>query len=154
MRFSRKPVAVVAAAILTVGAAGAAWAAWSAGGSGSGTAKSISAQSIVVSAVTPAADLYPGGPAGKISFKLSNPNPYAVTLTSVAYGAVTSDTLGCDSSLATTLTAPTSISILVPANSTNVAASIDSVVKLDHSAPDACQGAAFDVAISLSGAQN
>jgi hypothetical protein len=149
MRLTRKPIAVAAAGILSLTGATAAWAVWSSSGDGNATAKVSSAKAVTVVAATPASgDLYPGGPAGSITFTLSNPNPYPVTLTGVSYGATS------DSKISVSGSAPHNVSFVLPAHASNVNEVIDGVLLLDHSADDSYQGKSFDVAISLTGSQD
>lgn len=144
-------VAGIVAALLLGG--GVAAALWSATGVGTGSAKATSAQSLTVNAATGTADLYPGFTGGDVFFTVTNPNPYPVTFTAMTPGTVTSSAVGCSASLVTVASA-TGLSISVPANSTSSAQSIADVVTLDSSAPDACQGATFSLALTLSGAQS
>jgi hypothetical protein len=145
------------AAALLVGA-GTAYAAWSASGSGSGAGAATDAQSLVVTPVTPAgagASMYPGGPAGPIFLNIQNPNPYAVTITGLAWGTPTStDTTTCPSSNVTLdANAPTSVSIAVGANATVTDQQVSGVLDLAHAAPNGCQGVAFDIPVTVTGAQ-
>jgi hypothetical protein len=141
--------------IVTAGAlgAGAAAALWSASGSGSGTARSVTAQAITVNAATGAADLYPGFNGGDVHFTLDNPNPYPVTFDAMTPGAITSSNPAC-AVTNITVAAPTGLSIPVAAGATNVAASIPNVVTMVGTAPDACQGVSFNIALTLTGAQS
>jgi hypothetical protein len=132
-------------------------AAWSGSGAGSGTASARTAQAITVTAGgTVSADLYPGGPAGTIAFTLSNPNPYAVTMTGVSYGTPTSNnTATCPSSdLSVSGTAPTSVSFALTPGASAVAKTITGVLVLALAAPDGCQGVSFTVPITLTGTQS
>jgi hypothetical protein len=159
MRLSRKKLVAIGATLVVAGAgAVVAYAAWSAHGSGNGTASARSAQAVTVTAAANgSADMYPGGPAGTISFTLSNPNPYALTLTAVSYGTPVSaaDLSGCPSTnLTVNGSAPATVSYNLPAGASNVAESIAGVLDLSHSAPDGCQGVSFSVPITLTGTQN
>lgn len=144
-------------AALAVGA-GVAFATWSASGSGSGSGAATVAQSLVVTPVTPVgagASIYPGGPAGPVFFNIQNPNPYAVTITGVSWGTPTStNTSSCASSnLSLDAGAPTTVSISIPAASTASDVQINGVLDLAHSVSNGCQGVAFDVAMTVTGAQ-
>ncbi len=156
-RFSLKTkVAAAGLAIGLVGGAGIAYAAWSASGTGNGAAQAITANAITVNAGTAVADLYPGGPAGAVKLVVSNPNPYAVTLTGASYGTpVSLNTGACASSnIAVDASAPTTVNVALAANATNVAVSIPGVLDLDHGAGNGCQGVGFTVPVTLSGSQN
>lgn len=155
-RFAVSAVAALAAVVVT---AGLAYAAWSAFGSGSGGAAATVAQGLTVTAITPtgaAASLYPGGPAGSVYFQVSNPNPYAVTITSITWGTpVSNNTTACpNSNISVSGSAPTTgLSISIPANSSSAAVSVPGVLLLSHSAPDGCQGVSFDVSMTVTGVE-
>jgi hypothetical protein len=132
---------------------GIAGALWSAGGNGSGQSKALTAQSLSVSAATGAADLYPGFTGGDTYFTLTNTNPYPVTFTSMTAGAITSSNpAGCPSTNVAVANA-TGLSLAVGANATSATQSIVDVVSMVAGAPDACQGATFTIALTLSGSQ-
>ncbi|HEX4982709.1 MAG TPA: hypothetical protein VFV63_13475 [Ilumatobacteraceae bacterium] len=132
---------------------GIAGALWAASGSGSGEANAVTAQVATVSAATGTADLYPGFSGGDVFFTVTNPNPYAVTFASMAVGTVTSsDPAGCPSSSVSVASA-TGLSLAVGANATSATQSIIDVVTMAAGAPDACQGASFTIALTLSGSQ-
>src|SRR5918996_4584183 len=88
MNRSRKVVILVATVAVIGILSGIAFALWSSNGAGSGSAKALTAQTVVVNAVTGAADLYPGGPAGAVSFTLTNNNPYAITFDELTAASV------------------------------------------------------------------
>ncbi|HLN16524.1 MAG TPA: hypothetical protein VK277_07235 [Acidimicrobiales bacterium] len=145
----------VATAAIGVGS-GVAVAVWSASGSGSGAGAGAVAQSLTITPQTPAnGSLYPGGPAGPVFFTVNNPNPYAVTITGVAWGSPTStNTASCASSnISIDANAPTTVSISVPANTTTSLLSINGVLDLSHSAPPGCQAVAFDTTMTVTGTQ-
>ena len=132
---------------------GIAGALWAASGSGSGEANAVTAQIVTVSAATGAADLYPGFTGGDVFFTVTNTNPYSVMFSSMAVGAVTSsDPAGCPSSNVSVASA-TGLTLAVAANATSATQSIADVVTMVAGAPDACQGATFTIALTLSGSQ-
>lgn len=148
----------VALASLATGA-GVAYAAWSTTGSGSGAGRALVAQAVTVNPVTPnqsAAALYPGGPAGWVYLSITNPNPYDVQITHVAWGMPASaDPTDCpNSNVSVDANAPTTLNVSVPKNSTSGALQVFNVLDLSHSAPDGCQGVAFSVAVTVSGTQS
>jgi hypothetical protein len=159
MKFPK--LVVAGAAIAAAGAlfaGGAAFAVWTTSGSGTGAGAATVAQSLVVTAVTPAgaaATLYPGGPAGAVYLNIQNPNPYAVTVTALSWGTPTSTNTASCASLNVSLdgSAPTTASISIPAASTASNVQINGVLDLAHSAPNGCQGVAFDVPVTLTGTQ-
>jgi hypothetical protein len=151
----RKVVSAAVFALLVAGAS-VGIAAWSAQTSGQGEAVATTANAVTLSPNsngTPT--LYPGGPAATIYFTASNPNPYAVTLTTASYSnPVSFNSTSCPSAnISVASGAPSTVSLSLPANASNVAVSIPGVLQLAHSAPDGCQGASFGVAVSMSGAQ-
>lgn len=138
--------------------AGLVYAAWSASGTGNGGAAATVAQGLTVTAITPsgaAANLYPGGPAGTVYFTVANPNPYAVTITSITWGTPTSGnpTACANSNISLAPGAPTSVSISIPANGTSATIGVPGVLDLLHSAPDGCQGQSFNVPMTITGTQ-
>jgi hypothetical protein len=158
MRLTKFKVIVAAVVVASAIAGGVAYAAWSASGSGTGAGAATVAQSLVVTAVTPSgsgATLYPGGPAGPVFLNIQNPNPYAVTLTGVSWGTpVSTNTATCPSAnISLDANAPTASSVSIGANSTASAIQINGVLDLSHSAPNGCQGVAFDIPVTVSGAQ-
>lgn len=150
-----KRLAIVTA--VTVAAAGAgsgiAFAVWTVTGSGTGGAAATVAQGLTVTAVTPtgnAATLYPGGPAGPVSFQVANPNPFAVTITGLTWGTpISNNTTNCASSnISLDPSAPTSVSISIPANGTSPTVVVPGVLDLAHAAGNGCQGQSFSVPIT------
>jgi len=144
-------------AALALGA-GVALAVWSVSGGGSGTGAATVAQSLVVQPVTPAgagASLYPGGPAGPAFFNIVNPNAFPVTVTGIAWGSATSTSTGscASTNISVDPGAPTTVSIPVPAQSTASDVQVNGVLDLAHAAGPGCQGVAFDVTMTVTGAQ-
>ena len=150
----RRNKAIVAFAAFTALTSGAALALWSASGTGFGQAKALTAQSITVTAATATADLYPGFTAGDVFFTLTNPNPYAVTMTSMTPGTVTSSNPGACPASNVTVAAATGLSLTVGATATSSTQSVVDVVSMAAAAPDGCQGVTFTVALTLSGGQS
>jgi hypothetical protein len=152
---SKKAVAVGLTAGLALGLSGAAFGVWSTSGNGSGTAQALTAVAVTVNPVTGAADLYPGGPAGALYLTITNNNPYAVTITSVTGGTITSNNpTACPSANVSLTGSPWTTSFVVGANSTSSTDTIPAAVLLSHGAPDGCQGATFNVPVTVSGSQN
>ena len=131
-----------------------AFAAWTATGAGSGYAKASSAQALTtvdVSAST-TATLYPGA-TGDVLLRISNPNPYAVTVTDVAgSGAIDSDTTAaCDASTGVTFTDQTGLTLNVPASGA-ATFTLSGSVAMANSSHTSCQGAVVTIPVTLSGA--
>jgi hypothetical protein len=159
MRFKKLLIMVgapIAAAGIGVGVASAVW---TVGGSGSGSGAATVANNLTITAVTPsgaAAALYPGGPAAQVYFTVANPNPFAVTITGLTWGTpVSTNTTACASAnISLDANAPTTASISIPANATaGTAYQINGVLDLAHSAPNGCQGVAFDVPLTVTATQ-
>ena len=158
MRFKKLFIGITVATAAVGAGTGIAFAVWSASGSGSGAGAATVAQSLTVTPVTPSgagASIYPGGPAGPIFVTITNPNPYAVTVTGLSWGTPTStDVTTCPSAnISLDAGAPTTANIAVPADSSATDVQINGVLDLAHSAPNGCQGVAFDVPLTVSGAQ-
>ena len=152
-RVSRK-LAVVTIA-MAMAAVGLVYAAWTTNGGGSGYAKAGTAQALTtvdVSAST-TATLYPGGPAGDVLIRISNPNSYPVTVTGVSgNGSITPDSghSGC-SPTGVSFTDKTGLSISVPASGATTA-TLSGAASMSNASVDACQGATFTIPVSISGA--
>jgi hypothetical protein len=98
--------------------------------------------------------------AGKVFFTLTNTNPYAITFDSLTAASVSGVSGGiggspaCATSDVTLTTLPiTGLSLPVGANTTSATQSISGVVSMIGAAPDACQGAVFNVSLTLIGWQ-
>ncbi len=133
-----------------------AFAAWTATGSGNGYAKAKSAVALTtvdVSAAT-SAQLYPGA-TGDVLLKITNPNPYEVTVDSVAgNGAITSDKgSACDALTGVSYTPPASPSLVVPAGA-SVQFTLTGAVAMNNNSDDTCQGAIFTIPVTLAGASS
>lgn len=158
-RVRKLTVLTAATAALAVAGTGIALAVWTVSGSGSGAGAATVAQNLTITAITPsgaAASLYPGGPAGSVYFTVANPNPFAVTITGIQWGTPTSDnTTTCpNSNISLDASAPTTVSISIPANTTaGTAYQVPGVLDLAHSAPNGCQGVGFNIPLTVSATQ-
>ena len=152
---------IVGAVALTAAMAGGgvALATWSASGSGTGSALAATAQQVTINAValnSSSASLFPGGPAGSVYFTVTNPNPYPVKITNIAWGTpVSNNSTACASSLISVdPSAPTSgFNLTVAGNATSGQIQVNSVLDLSFNATDACQGIGFSVPVTISGQQ-
>src|SRR5256886_12914475 len=98
MRKITKRAAIIGAAtVLGISGAGVAFAAWTASGGGSASAQATTAQGLTVSPATTPASLYPGATAD-VEIDVTNPNPYPVSISSLAPGTITTGVSGCDGS--------------------------------------------------------
>lgn len=165
---------VVAAAGGVVLSSGVAYAFWTATGTGSGTAKAATFQALTIGGGSaPSGQLYPGLSAngstagGDITVLISNPNPFPVTITSVAPGTgaltVTGSTpvggegqtaadTACASNSGVSIITKSSPSVTysngsnIPAKTNNVAVTISKVVSMSTQSVSECQGATFTFA--------
>jgi hypothetical protein len=162
---SRRAAAVLGALLLLIVGTTVAFANLVVHGIGFGTARTISAVSLTVTADTGhAADLYPGA-SGAIYFTIANPNPYPVTLTSASLGTPHNQdgASACQASTngTTNLTVAgggIAINITVAAkagtgvgNPPAVSASLPGAIQMTMQADPSCQSQVFLVPVTLSG---
>jgi hypothetical protein len=140
---------VFVVALVAATAIGTAFGAWTVGGGGSGSATATSAQPLTTSAATTTAQLYPGITGANLYVTANNPNPFAVTVTSVnANGSATPDAAhaaGCTTTGVTFTT--TATSKVVPASgslSFTVAG-----VAMTNASVTGCQGATFTIPVTF-----
>ena len=138
-------VAVMATTAVTFGS----WSVSSSAGSGYSKAKVALSLTLSDASASTTAQLYPGG-TGDIWIKVSNPNPFAVTVTSVTgAGTITSDKgAACDAASGVTFTNTTGLSQAVGAGAT-VTFSLAGKVAMSNASDNTCQGAVFTVPITL-----
>lgn len=159
MRRKKFIVSVVGIGAGIAVSAGIAAAVWTLSGSGNGAGAAAVAKGLTVTAITPtgsAASLYPGGPAAPVSFQIANPNPFPVTISGITWGtpASTNPSACPSSNIGLDPSAPTSVSISIPANSTPGAAyQVSGVLDLAHAAPNGCQGVGFNIPVTVSATQ-
>jgi hypothetical protein len=160
-RVSRKLAVLTTVAAMS--AVALVYAAWTTNGGGSGYAKAGTAEALTtvdVSAST-TATLYPGGPAGDVLIKVSNPNPYPVKVTGVALNGSNAD-IAADAGHASctptgvSFTNQTGLTISVPAKSggTNgeTQATLSGAASMSNASVNGCQGATFTIPVTISGA--
>ncbi|MGH2418145.1 MAG: hypothetical protein ACRDFY_07405 [Candidatus Limnocylindria bacterium] len=153
---------IAGTALLLVLSTTAVLALWSAQGTGSGRAEATTAVTATVTPVdcspSPAcADLYPGFTEGDLYFTITNANPYEVTFTDMTAGAITVDALHAPDCPAASVAVDSPVSglnLVAPASSTTGQLSIPDVVSMIVAAPDGCQGASFDIVLTLTGSQS
>jgi hypothetical protein len=156
---NRKLAVVVA--IATFGIVGLVYAAWTTNGSGSAYAKAgtASALSTVDVSASTSATLYPGV-SGDVLIKVSNPNPFPVTVTGVALNGTNGD-IAPDGSHASctptglSFTDQTGLSISVPAKvgATNgtTQATLTNAASMSNASVNACQSAVFTIPVTITG---
>jgi hypothetical protein len=138
-------ILVVATTAVTFGS----WTVSSSAGSGYSKAKVASSLTLSDASASTTAQLYPGG-TGDIWIKVTNSNPFAVTVTSVTgAGTITSDKgAACDAATGVTFTNTTGLAQIVGAGAT-VAFSLAGKVAMSNTSDNTCQGAVFTVPITL-----
>ena len=138
-------ILVVATTAVTFGS----WTVSSSAGSGYSKAKVASSLTLSDASASTTAQLYPGG-TGDIWIKVTNPNPFAVTVTSVTgAGTITSDKgAACDAATGVTFTNTTGLTQVVGAGAT-VTFSLAGKVAMSNASDNTCQGAVFTVPITL-----
>jgi hypothetical protein len=128
------------------------FAAWLVTGNGNGAAQATSAANLVVTPGTTTADLYPGA-TGAVKVNVNNPNAFAVTITSIAAnGAVTTAAPGCTTT-GVTFTAPTTTGQVIAAGAT-ANLTLAGAAAMSNASLNACQGATFNVPVTVSASSN
>lgn len=148
----RLVVALVAAVGVVVLASGSAFAYFTASGTKTGNATVGTDVIVTVTAATAANDLFPGT-SGTVRFTLKNTNSFTTNFTSVTGASVTSGNPGgCPASNIIVATLPLTITkITVAAGQTTGTQTISTLISMSSTAPNACQGVAFTVSLTLSG---
>jgi hypothetical protein len=128
------------------------FAAWLVTGNGNGAAQATSAENLVVAPGTTTADLYPGA-SGAVKVNVTNPNPFGVTITSIAgNGAVTTGQAGCTTT-GVTFTAPATTGQVIAAGAT-LNLTLPNAASMSNASLNACQGATFNVPLTVSASSN
>ena len=147
MKRTAKRSTVVGSVLALLLGAGVAFAAWTATGTGSGTANVDTAQALGVSAAS-VTELFPTGTV-EVSVTVTNPNPYKVQLANVAFDSATTAKPGCDASVISSLGSGDLTDVLA-ADGGSAVIPVD--VTMSNAATDECQGAAFTVTFTATGA--
>lgn len=121
-------------------------------GAGSGSGKTAADLNVTVKAATAANDLFPDK-AGTVKFTVTNSSSMTANFTSVTAASVTSgNPSGCPSNNILVASLPLSISkITVTPGQTTGTQTISTLISMSGTAPNACQGVAFTVSLTLSG---
>jgi hypothetical protein len=128
------------------------FAAWLVTGNGNGAAQATTAASLVVTPGTTTGDLYPGS-TGAVKVNVNNPNPFDVTITSIAgNGAVTTGAAGCTTT-GVTFTAPATTGQVIAAGAT-LNLTLPNAAAMSNASDNACQGATFNVPVTVSASSN
>lgn len=147
---ARLSLALTLLAVLVTGAI--TFGSWAVGsGPGNGYSKALASQSLTLldASASTSAQLYPGG-TGDLTIKVSNPNPFGVTVTAVTgSGTITSNAgAACNASTGVTFTNTSGLSQAVGAGAT-VTFTLAGKVAMSNASDTSCQGAIFTVPISL-----
>jgi hypothetical protein len=144
----RKPLA--AGAALALGFVGnVVFAEWLAQGTGTGYARAMETQALTTTAAQATASLYPGG-TGDLVLSVHNPNSFPVTLASVELnGTIRVDKAACGDAHGVSFAGYTGNHSL-PASATTELV-LQDVLTMDVTSADACQGAVFEIPVSLNG---
>ena len=149
----RRATGLAAWTVTLVLPATAAVALWTASGTGDGASRALTASNLQVSAGSVSADLYPGA-VGVVSFSVTNPNAYPVTVNAGSASSISSvsgSAGSCTSAnftLGTGVVAP--VTIAAGATSTVV---MTGALTMKATAGDGCQGATLAVTATLTGTQ-
>lgn len=153
MRRRRIVLATVAVGAVVTGVA---IGAWSVSGTGSGYAKAGSATSLTIgnASASTTADLYPGT-TGSVKIAITNPNSFAVRVTSVTgTGAITSDKgVACNAATGVTFTNQSALTLDLAAGATSTF-TLAGAVAMSNASDNSCQGGIFTIPVSVSGTSN
>jgi hypothetical protein len=147
----KKKFVVASGVVAGMMATGIAWAAWTASGTGNGYAKASTAQVLTTSdaSASTTAQLYPGG-SGDVKVTVNNPNPYAVSITSITdSGPITADKAGC--TVTGVSFADQSGPYALAANGPTTL-TLTGAASMSNASDNACQGAVFTIPVTLAGA--
>ena len=138
-------VAIMSTTAVTFGS----WSVSSSAGSGYSKAKLALNLTLSDASASATAQLYPGG-TGDVYIKVTNPNPFGVTITSVTgAGTITSDKgAACDAATGVTFTNATGLSQAVAAGAT-VTFFLANKLAMSNASDNSCQGAIFTAPITL-----
>jgi hypothetical protein len=147
---SKLLIAVVAAVTLATGTV--TFGSWVVGSSsGAGYSKARSSVNLTLNDVSAStvADLYPGG-TGNVLVSVTNPNPFAVTITSiVGAGTITSNAgAPCTASTGVTFTDQTGLSLALAAGATTTF-TLSGKAAMSNASVTSCQGAIFTIPVTV-----
>lgn len=142
------PRASIALASATFLIAGVAAASWTANGTGNAKAQAGRLEAVTAAPATPTAPLFPGG-TGDVGVALTNPNPVAMTVSSIAGdGPITSSSAACDEAgHGVTFTDQTGTWEIAKGAALTV--NLPDAVAMSLDSADACQGATFTIPVTV-----
>ncbi|WP_189328544.1 hypothetical protein [Actinoplanes ianthinogenes] len=146
----RSATAVAAAAAVAVIGAGTAYAAWTLSGNGDASATAGKVVPLDVSGVAPA-DLVPGGKSA-LNVTVTNKNKFAVKITKITIGAISTKAKDCPSTsvVATGAAIPANLVVLAAGNSpTTATVAYPDALQMSADAPNACQSAKYEFTVAV-----
>jgi hypothetical protein len=141
-------IALVGALTLATGAVTfGSWVVGSDPGAGYSKAKSSTNLTLNDVSASTVADLYPGG-TGNVLVSITNPNPFAVTITSITGTGVITSNAGapCTASTGVTFTNQTGLSLALAAGATTTF-TLSGKAAMSNASVTSCQGAIFTIPV-------
>jgi uncharacterized protein (DUF58 family) len=151
---SQRTAVITLVAVIVAGIASVAWAAWSVTGTGTATVSAAEVTALQATA-RPTGRLFPGGTAD-IEVSVTNPNEFAVEVQSFAQDPrVVVDQAhamaGCAAGNVRLKATKKPIGQRVEADGGTQTFVVEDAVEMLYNAPEACQGASFEIALALAG---
>ena len=148
----RLKLAIALLGALTLATGAVTFGSWAVGSDpGAGYSKAKSSTNLTLNDVSAStvADLYPGG-TGNVLVSVTNPNSFAVTITSiVGAGAVTSNGgAACDASTGVTFTDQTGLSLALGAGATSTF-TLAGKAAMSNASDSSCQGTVFTIPVTV-----
>lgn len=151
VRASSLKTALALAALTITVAGGLTLGSWAVTGSGDAYAKASTATALTLGDASAAttAQLYPGG-SGDVKVKVTNPNAFDVTVTSVTgTGTIASDKgAACNASTGVAFTNQTGLTATVAAGQTQTI-TLTGAASMTNASDNTCQGAIFTIPVSV-----
>lgn len=150
---SQRTAIITLVAVIVTGIASVAWAAWSVTGQGTATVSAAEVTALRATA-RPTGSLFPGGTAA-IEISVTNPNEFAVEVQSFSQDPeiVVDDAhaKGCPAGNVRLKATKTPIGKRVEADGGKQTFVVADAVEMVYNAPEACQGASFEITLALAG---
>jgi hypothetical protein len=148
----RLKLAIALVGTLTLAIGAVTFGSWAVGSDpGAGYSKATASTNLTLNDVSAStvADLYPGG-TGNVLVSVTNPNSFAVTITSIAgAGAVTSNAgAACDASTGVSFTDQTGLSLALGAGATSTY-TLAGKAAMSNASASSCQGAIFTIPVTV-----
>ncbi|MEV0717378.1 hypothetical protein [Asanoa sp. NPDC050611] len=150
---SQRTAVITLVAVIVAGIASVAWAAWSVTGTGTATVSAAEVTALQATA-RPTGSLFPGGSAD-IEVSVTNPNEFAIEVQSFASDPrIVVDEAhagGCAAAHVKLKANKKPISERVEADGGTQTFVVKDAVEMAYNAPQACQGASFEITLALAG---